>query len=292
MNPPRTAREVVDSMGQLATMPELHLKLLTVINSPMSSAMDMARVISRDPSLTARLLKQSNSAYYGQGSSVATVSKAITVVGVHQLREISLSTSVVRMFNRLPQDLIVMDEFWKHSVLTGLLARELATMAEIPDVEHAFVGGLLHDIGRVLMMASMPVEFRKALLFARASKHSLNKVEHDQIGFTHAQVGAELFRSWGLPPSLIDALEFHHFPELASRNKDHVAVIHVADALAHCIEVGNSGESRVPPLQSGTWDLLKLNAEDLPTLLKEAEANVLDVQRSLMQTEEPAAESS
>ncbi|MCA9782213.1 MAG: HDOD domain-containing protein [Candidatus Delongbacteria bacterium] len=277
-----TPEEVVRSVSQVATLPEMHLRLLEVMNNPRSSALDMARVISRDPGLTARLLKRSNSAYYGMGSTVATVTRAITVVGVSQLRELSVSTSVVRMFKRLPQDLLDMDAFWQHSVLVGVIAKEMALMLKLPDTEEAFVAGLLHDVGRVLLVLAMPVEYRKVLLFARASGRWLNQVEHDQLGFTHAQVGGALFRSWGLPRSLEHAAEFHHFPELVTRQRTVTSMVHLADAMAHGLEIGNSGETRIPPFQSRFWEELQL--PDLMTeVLANAEHSVVDVYRSIMQ---------
>jgi putative nucleotidyltransferase with HDIG domain len=282
MSIPTTPEEVVHAVSHVATLPEMHLRLLEVMNNPRSSALDMARVISRDPGLTSRLLKRSNSAYYGVGSSVATVTRAITVVGVGTLRELSLGTSVVRMFNKLPQDLLDMDAFWQHSVLVGVLARELAMMLSLPDTEEAFVAGLLHDLGRVLLVAAMPVEYRKTLLFARAARRWLTTVEQDQLGFTHAQVGGALFRAWGLPKSLIAVAEFHHHPELVTRHRKLVELVHLADALAHGLDLGNSGETRVPPFQDDLWTRLEL-PDRLGDLLADAEHSLADVYRSILQ---------
>lgn len=276
-----TADEVVKAVSHVATLPEMHLRLLEVMSNPRSSAMDMAQVISRDPGLTSRLLKRSNSAFYGVGSSVGTVSRAITVVGIGQLRELSLSTSVVKLFNKLPQDLLRMDDFWQHSVLVGVLARELALLLQLPETEEAFVAGLLHDLGRVLMVAAMPVEVRKALLFARASGRWLTQVEQDQFGYTHAQVGGALFRLWGLPKSLQAVAEFHHVPEMVTRHRKLVELVHLADALAHSLNLGNSGETRIPPFQADLWELLEL-PDVLPELLVNAEHSLADVYRSVI----------
>lgn len=286
MSLPATPEEVVRSVSQVASLPEMHLRLLEVMNNPRSSALDMARVISRDPGLTSRLLKRSNSAFYGVGNTVATVTRAITVVGVGQLRELSLGTSVVRMFNRLPQDLMDMDAFWKHSVLVGVLARELARLLGLTDTEEVFVAGLLHDVGRVLLVAALPVEYRKTLLFARAARRWLTTVEQEQLGFTHAQVGGALFRSWGLPKSLSAVAEFHHHPDRITKHRQLVEIVHLADALAHGLDLGNSGETRVPPFDTGLWQQLGL-PDGLADLLADGEHSLTDVYRSLMAAGEP-----
>ena len=139
------------------------MRAIDLINDPDASAAEIGDVISEDPALTARLLKIVNSAFYGFPSRIETVSRAITIVGTLELLDLILAASVVKAFSGIPSELVDMDQFWEHSLYTGVTARVLAGRHRAPDTERYFVAGLLHDIGALVLYRQLPRQSRAAL---------------------------------------------------------------------------------------------------------------------------------
>ncbi|RMD80417.1 MAG: HDOD domain-containing protein [Gammaproteobacteria bacterium] len=256
-----TPRELVAGAVEVASLPEVYHRLAEMIDSPRHSAADIARVLEKDPGLTARLLRIANSAFYGFPSQIDTVSRAITVIGTRELRDLVLATCVVRLFKGLPNDLVTMDDFWRHSIGCGLAARALAAQRGERLKERHFVAGLLHDIGALIVYAKLPELAREALLRARHQHQPIFLAERAVMGFDHGAVGCELMRKWKLPEHLQEAAAFHHEPEKAPVDPRDVAMVHLADRIAEAMGLGSSGE----PLPEGelaadrAWGLAELD---------------------------------
>ncbi|TNF36982.1 MAG: HDOD domain-containing protein, partial [Gammaproteobacteria bacterium] len=136
---------------KLASLPTVYNKLNEAVDSPTSSSQDIADIIMEDSALAARLLKLSNSAFFGFPSRIDTISQAVTVIGMRELRDLVLATSVVSMFKDIPTNLVSPESFIEHSIATGVAARVMATHRRESNVERFFVAGLLHDIGRLVL---------------------------------------------------------------------------------------------------------------------------------------------
>jgi putative nucleotidyltransferase with HDIG domain len=258
-------------VNSVASLPGIYLRLCDIINDPRSSAVDVGRVMADDPGLTARLLRLVNSALYGFPSRIETVSQAISIVGTAQLSDLALATSVIRAFADMPEDLVTMESFWRHSVACGTTARVIAIRRREPNVERFFVAGLLHDIGRPIIFMRAAAEERRALALAREKTLALFEAEHQVMGFDHTHVGAALLEAWKLPASLREAVALHHHPERAQRFPVEAGIVHVADVLANGLRLGSSGERLVPPFVPSAWDLLGLPTAAVPGILEEAE---------------------
>jgi HD-like signal output (HDOD) protein len=189
---------------------------------------------------------------------VETISHAVTIVGTQQLSALALATSVMNMFNGIPQDLVNMDSFWRHSIGCGLAARVLATYRRESNPERFFVAGMLHDIGRLVMYTKMSNEAKSSIFAAKGTNILLYEAERETLGFTHAVVGGLLMQTWRLPPTLEEVVMYHHNPAAATHYPIEAAIIHVSDIIAHAMDLGSSGERFVPPLESGAWDALGL----------------------------------
>jgi putative nucleotidyltransferase with HDIG domain len=242
-----------------------------VVSDPRSSATDVGNVIAGDPGLTARLLRLVNSAMYGFPSKIETVSHAIAIVGTAQLQDLALATSVIRLFANVPEELVTMESFWRHSVACGVAARALAARRREANVERYFVAGLLHDIGRPIIYMQAPEAARTAVQRSRETGRPLFEVEHDVLGFDHSHVGHALLEQWKLPSSLREAVQHHHHPERAQRFPVEAAVVHLSDVLANAMSFGSSGETLVPPLSVRAWEVVGLPAELLDDVVSEIE---------------------
>ncbi len=267
----RRPEDLIRGVIDVGTIQTMYQRLVQVIDHPLSSASDVGKVIGEDPGLTARLLRLVNSPIYGFPSRIDTVSQAISIVGMTQLRDLAIGTSFIRLFTNVPSHLVDMDSFWRHSIACGLAARLLAAGRREANVERFMVAGLLHDIGRPIVFMRVPLEAASALLEAGRTDQPLFEVERKLLGFHHGAVGAALLDRWRLPSMLVDCAAWHHAPHLAPRFPSEAAVVHFADVIANALQLGSSGEHRVPTFDPAAWDAVDLSPTILPGLFKQLE---------------------
>ncbi len=263
--------DLIRGVTTIASLPSNFLRLDEVVNSPRSSLTDIGAVISEDPGLSARLLRVVNSAFYGFPSRIDTISRAITVIGTQQLRDLALATSVINLFEKVPSDFVDMETFWRHSVGCGVAARVIATFRRESNSERYFVAGLLHDIGSLVLYTREVHLSLQALERAREEKTLLHPLERQIIGFDHAAVGLALLKSWNLPQSLQAAVAFHHDPIRASAYPVEAATVHVADIIANAMQLGSNGDIQVAPLDPQAWSVLKLSPSILGSVMEQVE---------------------
>lgn len=255
--------QIIQRVSQVASLPQIFLKVEEVLEDPDSDAGDLARVIEGDPALTARLLRLVNSPIYGLAAKIEEVPSAVAVMGIAQLRELVLACSVLNAFNRLSDDVLDMELFWRHSIACGVLARGFAMQKKEANVERFLVAGLLHDIGRLVLITERPQKMVEALATARAQRALLFQVEQDQLGFTHAELGGQLLRHWALSERLVESTGWHHAPADAEKFPLDAAIVHVADVVVNGLAMGCSGETLVPALDPDAWNTLGLTVAEL-----------------------------
>ena len=267
-----TPRELLTGDVRLASLPEVFTRVNELIDDPKSSAADIGKIISEDPGMTTRLLKVVNSAFYGFPSTIDTVSRAITIIGTTELRDLILATSVVKMFNHIPEDLINMEAFWRHSIATGLIAHILSEQRHKDEHEPLFVAGLIHDIGKLIIYTRVPELGRETLARAKYNGNDLCDSENDVLGFDHARLGGELARMWKLPRLLEQTMQYHHNAHSAEEYRAEAALISLADKISKVVELGNGGLiNGQMPIHSDLWKLAGLSSNVLEKVLKEAE---------------------
>ena len=265
------ASDLVAGAAAVSSPPLVYEKLMQVINDPRSGAADIARVIGEDQGLTARVLKVVNSAFFSLPWKVDTVTNAVRVVGTSQIRDLALATSVLTLFEDVPEDLLDLESFWHHSFGCGVTARVIAGHRGEDNVERFLIAGLLHDIGRLIMVMNAPEESRAALEEAQATGRDLSECELHHLGCTHAQVGSALVAQWNFPPALQESVQHHHDPQRAERFPVEAATVHVADIVVNTLRWGRSGQARAPRLEASAWDSLGVEPALLPSLIDDAE---------------------
>lgn len=242
-----------------------------MVDDPRCSAADIGQIISLDAGLTARLLKIANSSFYSFPSRIETVSRAITILGTRELRDLIMATTAVDVFSGLPNELVSMETFWRHSLRCAVIARTLAIHLREPNIERYFVAGLLHDIGYLIIYSQIPELGRQTLQHCAENSEIVYIVEQEIIGFDHASVGAELLRRWDLPPAQVEAVAFHHTPSLARQHPKEAAVIHVANYLANTMLANINGDIELADLDPEALQRLNLRRESFPELMQQAE---------------------
>jgi HD-like signal output (HDOD) protein len=278
----RTPRDLLRGYVEVSSLPLIHLRLEEAINNPKKSMSDIAKIIRDDPGLTARLLRIVNSAFYSFPSRVETISQAVTIVGTQQLSALALATSVMKMFKGLPEDLVSMDSFWRHSIACGLAARQLGTVRREANAERFFVAGMLHDIGRLVMFTKLTEPSREILMIAKQEQRLLYEIERERLGFTHAVVGGVLLQTWKLPTSLEETVMYHHNPMAATRFPVETATIHVADVIVHAMDLGSSGERFVPPMDPEAWERLNLTPSVLASVEEQIDRQYQDALHTML----------
>lgn len=276
-----TLDELLSDVASVPSLPTLYSRLDETINHPRSSIADIAKVLSEDQGLAARILKLANSPLFGYFSKIDTITQAVTIIGIQQVRDLALAISVMGLFKGLPEDLITMERFWRHSIGVALAARVLATSQRETNLERFFVAGILHDIGRLVLFTRLPDLCREMVEQAGVEQRCLYEIERQRLGFDHADAGGALLRRWKLPTRVAEPVEYHHRCNQAGQFPRESAVLHCADLLAHALACDNEGNRTVPPLITGSWERLSISPFQLPLIVEQFDSQFDDITRAL-----------
>ncbi len=235
-------RGLAGKMRALPSFPMLYLEIIREIESPNSSIQGIAKIVAQDPGITAKILQVANSAAIGLPEQVNDPIDAVQQLGMTTVRSLVLSAQVYSSFSPGRLKNFSPDALWSHLMKCGDLARTIMRRerAEFAETEDAFTAGMLHDMGKLMLADSLPVEFQKALVLAAEEKMPLPEAEMEIFGATHTGLAAYLFGLWGLPAAIVEAVAFHHAPAQSDLKKfSALTAVHVANALADETEAAN-----------------------------------------------------
>lgn len=266
-----TLDSLVERTSTVYSLPYFYERLNETINHPRSSIGDIAHIIIEDQGLTARLLKLANSPLFGYYAKVDSITKAVTIIGTQQLRDLALAASVIGIFTGIPEELMNMASFWRHSVACGIIARTVGTCLRESNVERYFVAGILHDVGQLVLCTAEPELAANLMCESREREELYFTNERNRLGFDHAELGGALLKSWKIPANISEPVACHHTPQSAIQYPLETAVVHLADIICQGMELGQSGEWCVPPLDNGAWERLGLPISMIATIMKQAE---------------------
>jgi putative nucleotidyltransferase with HDIG domain len=229
-------RRVVGGLGSLPGPPDTYLKLEEVLNSAYSSLNDVAAVVEQDIGVTAKLLQIVNSAQFGVARQIVSPTEAVQLVGVEVVRGLVLGLQAFSVYKSNPAKKSPPSDLWDHSLRIALTARRLAQAHSLSHegCEMAFLGGLLHDIGKIVILANAPEEHHDVMTFARNYKIPVHESEMRRFGATHAQIGAYLLALWGIQDQVVRLVEHHHSLESFPETEDCSALVMIH--AAHAIE--------------------------------------------------------
>ncbi|MES9851500.1 MAG: HDOD domain-containing protein [Candidatus Thiodiazotropha sp. L084R] len=272
-----TPQQLVIELDQLVSLPDVCVKVNRLIDAPNYSALTLGDIISQDSDLSARLLRVVNSAFFGLNVPVDTISRAITIIGTEELRNLVMATTAAKVFTGIPADLVDMAEYWRYSITTGVIAGELASHCHVLHSERLFVMGVLHDIGRLAIFLKLPQESRDILLITAGEYGLLPETEHDVLGFTHMDVGEALLRKWKLPESIVDVVARHHRPSTATQHQLETALLHISAAMADADMNGYSLDEVYDHLDEGAWQTTGLQKQEMDQYLEAVPDKVLEI---------------
>ncbi len=239
-------------------------KLMEVTNNPESSVREVVETIHSDHSLCLTILKIANSALFGRPKKIDSVKMAVVTLGFDEVCRIALTKAIINSFAKIPrQHTYFVDRYWEHSFVCGMAAKVIAQDLSIaPDI--AFMGGLIHDIGKLVMFQTFADTYTPECWMGTLSSEANLSEEMRTFSFTHDMVGGQLLRKWLFPESLITAVAYHHHPTEAARDQqDFAYIIQLADILSYyCCNPNELGESDILTAMHGVQPDLQSNWKD------------------------------
>jgi len=207
-------KRVVSSMSQLPSMPMIYQQLLRELENPNTAMKRIGEVISQDLGLTTKVLKLVNSAYFGMTKKIANPVQAVKLLGINTVKALTLSVEVFSQFSDFDVEQFSIDMLWRQSTLIGALSRRIAQLenAEESVVDHAMIGGLLHDVGILVLGSRLQPKFKEIIQEAVQGNRNLIDVEQEKLNTHHGEIGGYLMNLWSLPDGIVKSITYHHKP--------------------------------------------------------------------------------
>jgi putative nucleotidyltransferase with HDIG domain len=234
----RALDKIISTIGDLPTTPAIIVALTNLTSDINTDIRKITRAIMADQSLTAKVLKLSNSSFYGRAKEVKTLHEAVIILGFMTLHSLIIATSTQTLYQKTVND-GVSGKLWEHAFAAALASRLVAQAVHFPYIEEAFIGGLLHDIGKLVLMQKTPKEYQRIISDVEKARGSFADHEEAVLGFNHTHVGSLLLQKWSFPQELIDAVEQHHCPTGSDGDSRLLPfIINVGNYMAKSLEVG------------------------------------------------------
>ena len=239
-------KQIAGYINKMPSLPISVTKVIEICNDPRTSPADLNSVIRIDPVLMGNVMKLINSAYYGLSDQVTSLVRAIIMLGINTVKNLSLSTAILGTLSTKDQfQALNMDGFWRHSLCVGAAAKLIARHINVSqqNLESFFIAGLLHDIGKIPLNNKLPDEYLQAIRISDMKHQSLVKSETEAMVINHAESGHLIVHSWKLGDEIKDAVVYHHSPEnYEGQNKEIVYAIAAANYFSNYFEIGFSGD--------------------------------------------------
>lgn len=259
-------RDILSSVSRLRPLPTNTTRILKALDDPHTNAVIIAELIALDQALTAFILRVANSAAMGSLIATSSIKEAVMRLGFKQVRSLVLSTVAAGpLSTRLSGYRLGDKELWYHSIAVASASHWLAGALHFPDPEKAYVAGLLHDIGKLILDQYVLADYNQIVSIMNAQSIPFWNVEKQLFGIDHAAVGGLVTKHWQFPTELVEAIRQHHAPTLQQGNQRLAAIVNVANALIpQKSDKAEALEGRT--IYAEALDILKLDPDRVPTL--------------------------
>ena len=230
--------QVLSRVDNLPALPAVADEALRILNDSNSSKNDVVKIVSKEQSFIAKILAIANSPIYGLRREVSTLSFAVFVLGLKEIKKALFALAFVKSFQMEKDKYFNPEGFWVHSFVVGNLSRKISMDLDLTNSGEAFIAGFLHDFSISILHREFKTEFEDIQNLV-ATGVSFDYAEKEILGVTHADIAKSVLGRWGFPDILIDTVTNHHTPALAKRDKKLVSVVHLADYITHVYEVAN-----------------------------------------------------
>ncbi len=279
---PIMLEELVGKGQQIPCLPEVYQRVCAQLENAACDIELIGDSIQHDPAITSRILKLVNSGYYGSQGQVSSVVQAVRLLGRERCQHALIGSVMHGVFDSQDDPAFSMQVFWQHSIRTALIARQLAEhIDEIAEPETMFTAGMLHDIGKLLLIEHFPQQMlavEEAMVRRRIDELT---AELTQLGVTHTAVGEALMLHWGLPELLIDCTRYHHEPVHDGPNRHATHLIYLANRLSEYVPPLDDGETEAILDDIENWDMGRLSTQQIASACQNADDLVFAVMESL-----------
>ena len=275
----QTAQELIAASVNLVTLPAVFIQVKRVVDDKNASVDDLARVISADPGMTARVLKLINSSFWGFSGQIDSLSRAVSLLGMRPVHDLVLATAVVEAFDRMQPRLMDSARFWQGSVFRALaataLARQSLQAGKAVDLGRVFTQALMSDLGHMVLFIKVPEMATQALDKSRDHPWKLAETERELIGCDFTQVGGALTDSWHLPVSFGEAIRHQCNPQAAGHHAMEASLLHIAATLAQLEGKLSDNAPLLDQISPFAWKTTGLDVKCLPEIIPEVEINLM-----------------
>jgi len=267
---------IIKDTRSLPTLPGIITRLSSLAEDGRVSVDEMARVVTSDQVLSAKVLKLVNSPFYGFSGRISTVSKALILLGVNVVKSLAISSSI---FDIMEKNIVGL---WEHSLGAAVAADIIARELNLPEREEISTAALLHDIGKVIIKIKLEEDYDHLVNVIKEKELPMIDCERELFNIDHAEIGEWLGKAWLLPEKLIEPIACHHHVEKSNAQRAKTAVVHVADVLTKASGFGFSGDDFVPHIQKAAWEKLGLTHLMLKEIVEELEDNLIEAKNFSM----------
>ena len=277
---PLSVDDVVAKLQDLPSLPVVVMELLTSIEQQDVDISVLARKVSHDQALTAKTLRLANSSTYGLQVKVTTIQQAITFLGVQTTRNVITAAALTGCFSAGQCAGFDHQTFWRHSIATAACARVLARHMRF-NQDYAFTAGLLHDIGRLVLVSTFPQRYADVIAWRGAHDGEWIEAERAVLGLDHVTAGVALAERWNFSETMRLGIAGHHVPARAGAGVL-ATLIHVANTIVHALDIAGDADDLVPPVSPVAWGALGLNEEVCLQVFRETELQFDEIHTILM----------
>ena len=276
-----TLMRIVSQVDTLPSLPMLYLQLTEELQSPNATVKSIGKIIAKDPGMTAKVLQMVNSSFFGIPRHIENPEQAVSLLGIDTIRALVLTVEVFSKFDQSKIPGLSLESLWEHCLEVGFIAKVLAKSQNLDSHarDYAFMAGLLHDIGKLLLAQYFKSDYNKLTIVQPESPAPLHTAEYNAFGISHAEIGAYLLGLWGLPDTLVEAVAYHHAPaKCQSQQFEPVVAVHLADGLWR--EQNTNGSISEPERLIDIDFLAAISLEQCLPAWREASARVTERRHS------------
>lgn len=256
--------KIINNVQKLPTLPAVANKVTKLLKDPTCTAIRVSEVIDKDPSLTIRVLRLVNSAFYSVRSEVTNVRHAVALLGFKTISQMVITISVFDVFKGGYGREFDREGFWKHSIGCGVMSQKIAHLSDYVGVDDCFTAGLLHDIGKVVVDQYLHEEMEQVIQLTQEHEISIADAEKEVMGINHADIGGQVMENWKIPAPIVAAVKYHHSVLEERRNGEHaqdsiVDIVRLSDALCKREKIGYTGDRIIPDITEDLYSRLNMN---------------------------------
>ena len=274
----QSVEEILAAVKDIPPLPAIIPRVMNVLNDPDSTVVELSEVLGSDQAIASKLLRLSNSAFYGYAKHIGTIQDAVVLLGFKTIKGLIYALSLYSSFNDdVGGYMMEKGELWRHSLTAAFVSRTIATRAKAGNPDQAFVCGLMHDIGKTILGEFVGRNSGEVMRYVQKENMNFVEAEEHVFGVGHPEIGARVCEKWNLPTELLEAVRYHHAPSNCTSGNPLVPVVHIADAVCLMLGVGIGLDGFCYELDDRAMSAIGKDYSFLDDIVKVSGTQLLDI---------------